>query len=323
MISIAGATHPGNREHNEDAIVVDETLGFCLVADGMGGYACGEVASDIVKTTLHEAAANQEGLVEAIARAHASIREAVQQDKNKAGMGSTVVAMKLAGSDYEIAWVGDSRAYLWDGELKQISRDHSYVESLLSSGAISLEESIDHPNKNLITQAVGAAANDGLEIGLVHGRLGAGQQILLCSDGLVDEVADADIARMLNQPQTMQQTIDQLVTAALDGGGRDNITVVLVSNDSDTVDDPVRVPYVVQTTRLDGSYERHDQLLAEGGQSPNRPRQLFGSSIQKAVKTEDPVEPEGFQQWLQSHSQQLLIGAGILLLGIVLLSSLL
>lgn len=317
MISITGATHTGNREHNEDAIVVDQALGFALVADGMGGYACGEVASEIVKDTLYEAVANQEGLVEAIARSHASIREAVEKDKNKAGMGSTVLALKLTDNNYEIAWVGDSRAYLWDGELKQISRDHSYVESLLSSGAINLEEALDHPNKNLITQAVGAAANDGLEIGLVHGRLGPGQQILLCSDGLVDEVNDADIARLLNKPQSRQQTIEELVKAALDAGGRDNITVVLVSHDGEVTEEAVRAPYVVQTTRLDGSYERHDALKAEGGEAPNRPRQLFGSSIQPAVTAKDLVKTTGPLAWLQSHWQQLAIAAALVILGLL------
>jgi serine/threonine protein phosphatase PrpC len=319
MITVAGATHTGIREHNEDAMVVDEALGFGLVADGMGGYACGEVASEIVKSTLYEAVANQEGLVEAIARAHASIREAVQEDKSKTGMGSTVVAIKFSGSDYEIAWVGDSRAYLWDGELKQISRDHSYVESLLSSGAISIDEAMDHPNKNLITQAVGAAANDGLEIGLVQGRLGAGQQILLCSDGLVDEVKDADIAHLLNVPQPMEQTLEQLVSAALEGGGRDNITVVLMSNDSDAVDEQAQVPYVVQTTRLDGSYERHDQLVTDSGQLANRPRQLFGSSIYPAVKVETTPEKAGLEQLLVTHKQNLLIGVGVLVLAVALL----
>ena len=321
MITVAGATHTGIREHNEDTMVVDEALGFGLVADGMGGYACGEVASEIVKSTLYEAVANQEGLVEAIARAHASIREAVQEDKSKTGMGSTVVAIKFSGSDYEIAWVGDSRAYLWDGELKQISRDHSYVESLVSSGAISIDEAMDHPNKNLITQAVGAAANDGLEIGLVQGRLGAGQQILLCSDGLVDEVKDADIAHLLNVAQPMEQTLEQLVSAALEGGGRDNITVVLMSNDSDAVDEEAQIPYVVQTTRLDGSYERHDQLVTDSGQLANRPRQLFGSSIYPAVKVETMPEKADLQQLIVTHKKILLIGGAVLVLAIALLYS--
>ncbi len=320
MISIVGATDTGIREHNEDALVADQQLGFALVADGMGGYACGEVASDIVKTTLYEAVANREGLVEAIARAHAAIREAVTADETKKGMGSTVIAMKMTGNDYVIAWVGDSRAYVWDGELKQITRDHSYVESLLSSGAISLEEAVDHPNKNLITQAVGAAATDGLEIGLVHGRISAGQQILLCSDGLVDEVSDSDIARLLNQGDSPQQRIELLVQAALDGGGRDNITVVLVSNETavdGAVDDP-QIPRVVQTTRLDGSYERSDQ---QGGPGSQRAGHLFGSSIQPVVKL-DPVKTAAWQSLFKAHALKWFIGAVVIVLGVVLLTGL-
>ena len=151
----------------------------------------------------------------------------------------------------------------------------------------------------------------------MHGRLGPGQQILLCSDGLVDEVNDADIARLLNKPQSRQHTIEQLVKAALDAGGRDNITVVLVSNDGEVTEEAVRAPYVVQTTRLDGSYERHDPVLTEGGEAPNRPRQLFGSSIQPAVIAKDLVKTTGPLAWLQSHWQQLAITAALVILGLL------
>lgn len=229
MIRILGITHVGRREHNEDCFIADSTAGLALVADGMGGYACGEIASALVKQTIAEAVANQEGLREAITRAHAVVKEAAKADSDKKGMGSTAIALRVQGLDYEIAWVGDSRAYLWDpaGVLKQITRDHSYVESLLSSGAISEQEALTHPNRNLITQAVGAAGESGLEIDWICGRLAPSQQLLLCSDGLVDELLDHDIARLIDQCDNQQQLLERLVKAALDAGGRDNITVVI------------------------------------------------------------------------------------------------
>jgi serine/threonine protein phosphatase PrpC len=225
--TVIGVSHPGRRHHNEDCIVADADMGLAMVADGMGGYACGDVASDIVKTVLLAAVAEQESLMEGIARAHAAITTA-STEPNKKGMGSTVVAIKLSKLDYELAWVGDSRAYLWDGlALKQITRDHSYVETLIGSGAISYQQSLIHPERNLITQAVGVAPEGGLDIAIANGRLQAGQIILLCSDGLVDEVVDSDVAAILAAAPSLQQALDDLLAAAIAGGGRDNISIVL------------------------------------------------------------------------------------------------
>lgn len=232
MSQIVGATHPGNRDHNEDCFVADAALGLGLVADGMGGYACGEVASELVKKTVTEAIANSEGLRDAIVRAHAVVCREATSDEAKKGMGSTVIAFRIQDQEYELAWVGDSRAYLWDGEtrtLHQITRDHSYVETLLSSGAISHDEAINHPNRNLITQAIGVAGGDGLEIELISGRLGNQQQLMICSDGLVDEVVDEDIADILSQSSSPEEAVRQLIERALINGGRDNVTVVITA----------------------------------------------------------------------------------------------
>jgi protein phosphatase len=266
MITIIGATHPGQREHNEDCYATDAILGLGLVADGMGGYACGEVASDLVKTSIEIAAANNEGLSEAILKAHDAVQAAAELDESKKGMGSTAIAVKMNDLDYELAWVGDSRGYLWDGknELKQITRDHSYVESLLSSGAISYEEAINHPNRNLITQAVGVSAEGGLEIGCVHGRLVAGQQLLLCSDGLVDEVRDLEIARLMSDAESPEEAMNSLVRAAVVAGGHDNITVVIVTVDEDAPSSAgAIVPEVVRSCALDSEPDEPTQPRPE------------------------------------------------------------
>ena len=236
MLTIIGATDPGRREHNEDSFVADSSLGFGLVADGMGGYACGEVASDLVRQTVHQEVENNTDLSTAIRRAHEIVIDAANADHAKKGMGSTVVAVKFTDADYTVAWVGDSRAYLWDpgsGVLQQITRDHSYVEALISSGAISAQEALNHPHRHLITQAMGVAGEQGLVVDVVGGRLAARQKLILCSDGLVDEVEDREIARILANTKTPDEAVDALIVAAVTAGGRDNITVVMVFNDNE------------------------------------------------------------------------------------------
>ena len=263
MIQFFGGTHTGKRQHNEDCYAINDELGVGLVADGMGGYACGEVASALVKEVLLDGLSKQQGLTEAIVKAHSIIRDEADKDDSKKGMGSTVVVTKTTGFDYEIAWVGDSRAYIWDGALKQITRDHSYVESLLVSGVIDVEEARDHPNKNLITQAVGANCEGGLDIGVVNGRLASGQLLLLCSDGLVDEISDVDIAKLLASTNDYQYLVDNLIITAFEAGGSDNITVVIAVAeyaDNTIVNDNAKAiePYVVCTTTLDGYSERNE-----------------------------------------------------------------
>lgn len=249
MSKIVGATHPGNRDHNEDCFVADASIGLGLVADGMGGYACGEIASELVKITIVEAISNSEGLRDAIVRAHAVVRQEAIGDESKKGMGSTVIAFRIQGQEYELAWVGDSRAYLWDasiGTLHQITRDHSYVETLLSSGAISHDEAINHPNRNLITQAIGVPGGDGLEIELISGRLGEHQQLLICSDGLVDEVVDEEIADILSAASSLENAVQTLVQTAINNGGSDNVSVVLAS--CSQADEPAIDPEIVRST---------------------------------------------------------------------------
>jgi protein phosphatase len=145
-------------------------------------------------------------------------------------MGTTVVAARIHGNQFEVAWVGDSRVYLWrDGTLAQISHDHSYVQELIAQGAISAAQARNHPHRNVVTQALGVTAPEQLNVETLSGELRAGMQLLLCSDGLTEEVDDRQIARVLAHGEcSAQECVDGLVAAALDGGGSDNVTVVLV-----------------------------------------------------------------------------------------------
>jgi protein phosphatase len=220
------------RRHNEDSFAVREDLGLWVVADGMGGAAAGEVASAIAVDVIAREVEGGAGLDTAIAEANRSILDAAAAGRGRAGMGSTVVAAQLSGRDYTVAWVGDARAYLWGDGLRRLSHDHSRVQELLDAGMISLEEARLHPQRSVITRVLGGPDGTAAAPEQITGSLQPGQGLLLCSDGLTSEVGDEEIARVLNATLASngqgQAAADQLVSLALDHGGADNVTVVLL-----------------------------------------------------------------------------------------------
>ena len=230
MIEFGHCTHVGlRREHNEDTYYADADLGLWLVADGMGGHENGEVASALARDTLVAEIGRGTPLPQAIQIADEEIIRHSSKRTQALPMGTTIAAIRLDGDDFEVAWVGDSRAYLWNGELKQISQDHSYVRELIEQGAISPEQARTHPHRNVVTQALGVTDPQSLRVETVSGTLKPGNQVMLCSDGLTEEVDDSIIAGVLSrQDLTAQECVDHLVLAALDGGGSDNVTVILL-----------------------------------------------------------------------------------------------
>jgi protein phosphatase len=148
---------------------------------------------------------------------------------NALPMGSTIAALRLGDDDYEAAWVGDSRIYATGRELRQISHDHSLVQALVEAGKLDPAHTARHPNRNVLTQALGVTAAAQLHIGMAHGRLLAGMGFLLCSDGLTEDLDAASIARTVSRTDlAAQECVDQLLLGALDRGGKDNITAILV-----------------------------------------------------------------------------------------------
>ncbi len=217
------------RDHNEDALRVDAESGLYIVADGMGGHAAGEVASAIVLEMVPDFVRRGQSLDQALCETHRAIQRAVTEGRGAPGMGSTAVVLRMDGADYEVAWVGDSRAYLWDGtRLRQLSRDHSFVQKLLEAQAISAEEAEQHPDRNVITQALGMVECDQVRPDTVKGRLYRGERILLCSDGLSSEVADDEITVVLASHGDNESQARSLIEKARRAGGADNITVLLV-----------------------------------------------------------------------------------------------
>lgn len=229
-----GITDAGKvRQNNEDSLLVGEGTDSSLfaVADGVGGSEAGEVASGITVEALKELRPDAP-FDSVIQEAHQRILAAVREDEKLSGMGTTVVAVRFTGSPEEpaaeVAHVGDSRAYLLrGGEMKPLTEDHSLVAELVRSGDLTRAQAAEHPQKNLITRALGAEGD--IEVDTMVLPIEAGDRFLLCSDGLSDMVPEDRIAEILAGPsKDPEGPARQLLSEALEAGGSDNITIVLV-----------------------------------------------------------------------------------------------
>ncbi len=219
-----------SRSNNEDSVLSIPGLGLWAVADGMGGHEAGEVASKIANQTLEQQVAQGAGLAHAILTSHQSILSAVDHGQGKFGMGSTLVALSCTGYYYKIGWVGDSRAYLLRQKqpLKQLSVDHSYVQGLYQQGLISKEDMATHPDRNIITQCLGSTEHDQIVVDTLQQPWQANDRLLLCSDGLNDYVEHSKIEAALRTHSNPQDAVKALIELALDAGGKDNISVIVV-----------------------------------------------------------------------------------------------
>jgi PPM family protein phosphatase len=258
------ATDTGRvRELNEDSMLVGDRV--FAVADGMGGHAAGEVASLIAIETLRaNADASTESVVDAIRQANRAVLTRSEEDVSTRGMGTTLSVVALVTTDHGeeivVANVGDSRVYrLHQGELEQLSEDHSLVQDLVREGRISPAEARVHPNRNVVTRTIGNDPTvdvDWWEVDPV-----AGDRYLICSDGLTDEIEDHVIARVLHTERDPTAAANQLVDLANAAGGRDNITVVLV----DVVDDGGRSKAASEALGKDASRQSTATVVREPG----------------------------------------------------------
>lgn len=234
------------RTSNEDSFVENGKTGLFLVADGMGGHAAGEIASQLAASSVDEwikTHAEDHGRLADVLRlgvleANTRVFDAQRENHALAGMGSTLTAMLFRGSQYCIAHAGDSRAYrLRGGILDQLTRDHSFVWPLYENGMMQKSELIRHPQKNLITRSIGSRPR--VDIDVLEGEGLAGDIYLLCSDGLTDAVPEERIREALSDPQkTPREIADFLVAAANEEGGPDNITAVIIKLEPDAVQNP-------------------------------------------------------------------------------------
>ena len=235
-INYHGATDVGNvRTNNEDVFYISEACHYCLVADGMGGAAAGEVASQIFADTAKAVFAGHDGVSEenTIARVQTTFKLAndkilkhVGRNPNDQGMGCTADLLAFSQDSFIIGHVGDSRTYrLKNSALKQLTKDHSLVQEQLDQGLISPDEARRHAMRNVILRAVGV--NDSVALDILKGKKNPGDLFLLCSDGLTDMVGEAAVFSALCADGTLSEKSAALIQLAKQAGGKDNVTVVL------------------------------------------------------------------------------------------------
>ena len=230
------------RKDNEDNYLVSNERDLFVVADGMGGHAGGEVASSIVKrvldeeiTALQPADDCEKILLNALLKANSLILR-LGRDQAYLGMGTTVTAAMFVMGRLYIAHIGDSRAYLFrEGQLQLLTQDHSLVNELLQKGELTKEEAEHHPRRNILTRALGTVENpqiDQFNLGVQRGDL-----LLLCTDGLHNLVKEQEIRQILSGSDQLEKMVDSLVDLALERGGNDNITAVLVKYEERVLED--------------------------------------------------------------------------------------
>jgi serine/threonine protein phosphatase PrpC len=228
-LAAASATDQGLvRSNNEDAFLIDDQRALFAVADGMGGHRGGEVASHTAIEALRAAIANGTPLHDAITRANAAVLSRAAGDDELTGMGTTMTALiAVGGHQLLVGHVGDSRAYmLHEGTLRRATDDHSLVEELVREGRLTPEQAESHPQRAIVTRALGVDAD--VDVDLYTLEIEVGDRIVLCSDGLTTMVRERDIERVARTEADPQRLAEALVAAANAAGGEDNTTVVVV-----------------------------------------------------------------------------------------------
>ncbi len=232
MFKSASKTHIGHvRACNEDSFISNEELGLWLVADGVGGNGFGDFASQVLSQTVERKLRLGNTLKESIVDAHKTIIKLGEAKPDVRGMASTVVAVQFKGEHFEVCWVGDSRAYLInETEIEPLTADHNQAQFLFEHGEITAEEVRTHPSQRILMHAVGVDDEHWL-VDKITGRLFEGETLLLCSDGLTAELADDEIFTSFKKEQNLELVASDLLEKALDKGGEDNITIIVVSLD--------------------------------------------------------------------------------------------
>ena len=224
--SSAQLTHRGrSRPGNEDNFLVAQDEGLWAIADGLGGHIDGEYASAVALSSLMQSIRKGMHLIEALERAHQDILAAANTGFGNPGMGSTIVALQSLGNRFQVAWAGDCRAYLWNGALSRLTRDHTLRQALIDQHG----GKRDTPDYKHLYKSLGSPLEQAVEAESIEGQWMRGDSILLCSDGLTDELTDAAIAGAFENESGQEDRATALLNSALENGGQDNITLILVT----------------------------------------------------------------------------------------------
>jgi serine/threonine protein phosphatase PrpC len=238
VLRSGAATHVGQvRTHNEDSALADGTV--FVVADGMGGHAAGEVASgiviDVMRDLAHRPSVRAENIVSQLRLANQRILESTARNPEQAGMGTTATGLAIVqagGSDHWAVFnIGDSRTYRFlEGRLTPLTVDHSEVRELLDAGVITADEAVRHPLRNVVTRSLGSDPAPTADIWVFPPY--PGERFIICSDGLTGELSDDRITAIVAAAEDPQSVADALVRAAVQAGGRDNVTAIVVALDT-------------------------------------------------------------------------------------------
>ena len=293
VIEFAAETHPGNRyQHNEDSLGWSEDAGVWLIADGMGGHACGDIASRTAKQAVLDALsagepASDAPLTDLISQAHdAVVSEGIRRDA--VNMGSTIAVIRFSGASAEIGWCGDSRVYLWrDGQLVRLTRDHSLLEQLLESGLVQPEEAFGHPQKHVLVQALGITNPPPVPAQLKV-ELASDDMLLMCSDGLHDELRDEDISSLLLANPEPDLAVAALVKRVLAGPARDNVSVVCMRLSD--LDDALVIQPPLSVAQLRERFERLPGRRTKPIATPVTTPAVAQAARSAAKPVEEPVK---------------------------------
>ena len=318
VLSYAGASDTGRkRRRNEDSYVIAPPL--FAVADGMGGAQAGEIASRLAAAALEDtdpgSMSGPERVESLIQEANRRVHERAIADPSTSGMGTTMTVALVEGRNVTFGHVGDSRAYRYrDGEIEQITEDHSLVNELLKSGKLSPEEAGTHPQRSVITRAVGTDPDVDVDSFTLEAEVG--DVFLICSDGLTDMVDDEDIRSVLDKFRNdLDRATKSLVSAANRGGGEDNITVVAFEISEDG-GETARMPMVEEDTMENVAAPKVDTMVVP----PERVEQVFvepGSPEAAAVTRREPISPAARVRLVLAMLLLLSVAAVLLVWGLV------
>lgn len=212
------------RKSNEDFFVANDAQGLWIVADGMGGLEHGQLASETACLSIAKSIQQGYTVNHALIEAHAKVIDKFQ------GMGTTVVVVQRINTRFAVYWLGDSRAYqIASSHIIQLTTDHSFVQRLVDKGLLTPDEARRHPRRNIIEQFIGVHSEADITPGVCECDIIPGQKLLLCSDGLSEELTDEQILTIVNQHHDLNQLVKHLVDEAKSHGGKDNITALVIS----------------------------------------------------------------------------------------------
>ncbi len=231
-VNFAMMSHQGiERQTNDDKVFASVDLGLWILSDGVGGLAQGEQASQFVVDEINKSISLGRNLKTAVHSAHSVIKAYNKHETED--RGATVVTLLHKNDHYEIAWVGDSRAYLWnsvDSSLEQLTEDHTLVQKLINAGLLDAKEAKNHPKRHVITQCLGIEDQHQLDIGLLEREWQYGDSVLIVSDGLYEEIEEEALIQCLKQTRDNQAKVEQLIEMACKNGGKDNLSLILIDS---------------------------------------------------------------------------------------------